>query len=135
MTEYQRDECKPSRPMPIMVLAGTADTEQSFGGGPGLQGRLLSVPETMDFWRTLHGCTRRAARTLPRRNAADRTEVMLVEWSGCQAPVRLYRIVGGGHQVPSFSASSEDASTRFGLRNRDIETADEIWNFVKNSSR
>jgi polyhydroxybutyrate depolymerase len=138
MTDHQREDCRPARPVPIMVIAGTADRMQAFGGGQGLQGRLLSIPETMDFWRSLHGCTRRDARLLPHRDPADQTKAMLVEWSGCTtgASPRLYRIEGGGHQLPSLSGTGNPMSEqRFGLRNRDLETADEVWAFFKNLTR
>ncbi|HLH88123.1 MAG TPA: hypothetical protein VKX28_06670 [Xanthobacteraceae bacterium] len=138
MTEYQREDCHPVRPMPITVLAGTADPAQSFGGAQGLVGRLLSVPETMDYWRSLHACTGRTARPLPHRDAADKTRITLIEWNGCHAGgrVRLFRVEGGGHQIPSFATDSgEEGVKRFGLRNRDIETADELWAFFKDISR
>jgi len=49
---------------------------------------------------------------------------------------RRWALDGGGHQLPSRTAtSSEEGIRRFGLRNRDIETADEIWAFVKDISR
>jgi polyhydroxybutyrate depolymerase len=126
MTEYQRVDCRPSRPVPIMVIAGTADRMQAFDGAQGSQGRLLSVPDTMDFWRQQHGCTGRAGQLLPHRNADDATRVLLVEWSSCRtgASPRLYRIEGGGHQIPSIIAGASQNP-----RNRDIETADEIWAF------
>ncbi len=117
-----------------MVLAGTADPAQAFNGAQGLHGRLLSVPDTMTYWIRVHGCGARNPRPLPRRHAEDRTQVTFVEWSGCEGRVRLFRIEGGGHQVPSLTADREDASARFGLRNRDIETADELWAFFKNWS-
>jgi len=134
MTEYQREDCRPARAIPIMVLAGTADPAQAFNGAQGLHGRLLSVPDTMTYWIRVHGCGARNPRPLPRRHAEDRTQVTFVEWSGCEGRVRLFRIEGGGHQVPSLTADREDASARFGLRNRDIETADELWAFFKNWS-
>ena len=138
MTDHQRDDCQPARPVPIMVIAGTSDRLQSFGGWQGPNGRLLSVPETMDFWRSLHGCTRRDGRRLPHRNPDDRTQVMLVEWSGCRTEInpRLYRVEGGGHQIPSINGTNNPMSEeKFGLRNRDIETADEVWTFFKNFPR
>jgi polyhydroxybutyrate depolymerase len=136
MTEFQREDCHPSRLLPIMVVAGTADPVQAFGGGNGLQGRLLSVPDTMNFWRLLHGCTGRTARALPHRDAADTTQVTLVEWSGCHdGAVLLYRVAGGGHQPPSLAPGNAEAATHFGPRNRDIETADEIWKFFTDASR
>ena len=138
MTEYQREDCKPVRVMPIMVVAGTADNSQSFGGGQGLVGHLLSVPETMSYWSRLHDCTGRTTHALPHRNADDQTRVTLIDWTGCHAggQVRLYRVEGGGHQIPSFATdSSEEGVKRFGLRNRDIETADEIWTFFRGGAK
>jgi polyhydroxybutyrate depolymerase len=138
MTEPQREDCKPARPVPIMVLAGTADRFQSFDGARGQQGRLLSVPETMNFWRQLHGCGRPEGRPLPHRNADDPTRVILVEWSDCKsgARIRSYRVVGGGHQLPSTEGAGNPMSEeRFGPRNRDIETADEIWSYFKDYRR
>jgi polyhydroxybutyrate depolymerase len=128
MTDYQLQDCRPTRPVPIMVVAGTADRSQSFGGAQGPLGRLMSVPDTMNFWRTQHGCTGRSGRLLPHHNSDDPTRVLLVEWSGCRtgaAPL-LYRVEGGGHQIPSITVGPNQD-----LRNRDIETADEIWAFFK----
>jgi polyhydroxybutyrate depolymerase len=49
MTEPQREDCRPSRPVPIMALAGTGDWTQAYDGWFAEMGRLLSVPETMEF--------------------------------------------------------------------------------------
>jgi polyhydroxybutyrate depolymerase len=138
MTDHQREDCRSARPVPIMVIAGTADDRQPFGGSQGPNGRLLSVPDTMNFWRTQHGCTKREGRRLPHRDPEDPTQVVLVEWSNCAsgAPPRLYRIEGGGHQTPSLTGANNPMSEqRFGLRNRDIETSKEVWAFFKNISR
>jgi polyhydroxybutyrate depolymerase len=136
MTDHQREDCKPARPVPIMVIAGTSDQMQSFTGAQLDKGRLLSVPETLDFWRTRYGCTGRDVRSLPHRDPADRTQVTLLEWKGCAAKLRLYRIEGGGHQIPSIGgANNPMREERFGLRNRDIETADEVWAFFTSVPR
>ena len=92
----------------------------------------------MNYWRSLHACIGRTVRALPHRDAADRTQVTLIEWTGCRegGRVLLYRVEGGGHQIPSFaSEGSEEGAKRLGLRNRDIETADEIWTFFKDIAR
>ena len=138
MTEFQVEDCRPSRPVPVMAIAGTDDRVQSFRGAKGLQGRLLSVPETMNFWRMQHGCTGRTGRPLPHRDADDPTRVILIEWATCRSGTspRIYRIVGGGHQIPSIAArASPESERRFGLRNRDIETANEVWAFFEKYSR
>jgi polyhydroxybutyrate depolymerase len=133
MTEHQRADCKPARPMPILVIAGTNDTEMAFQGAPGLQGRLLSVADTMEFWRSRHGCVRSHTQRLPHRDPRDTTQLTLLEWSGCRsnAKLRLYRVEGGGHQIPSLAPAARPTSReRFGPRNRDIETAEEVWAFL-----
>jgi polyhydroxybutyrate depolymerase len=138
MTEPQREDCRPSRPVPIMALAGTGDWTQAYDGWFAEMGRLLSVPETMEFWRAVHGCTQQDRRMLPHRDDRDRTRVVLVEWSDCKsgARLRLYRINGGGHQLPSLTVIADAQSEqRWGLRNRDLETAEEVWRYVKDYAR
>jgi polyhydroxybutyrate depolymerase len=138
MTEAQREDCRPARPVPIMALAGTNDWAQSYDGWLTEMGRLLSVPETMEFWRALHGCGQQDRWMLPHRDDRDRTRVVLIEWSGCKsgARLRLYRINGGGHQIPSLTAIADAQSEqRWGLRSRDVETAEEVWTYVKGYAR
>ena len=134
MTDLQREDCRPARPVPMMALAGTNDGVQSYDGWLGSLGRLLSVPETMEFWRSLHGCTQQERDLLPHRDNRDRTRVLLVEWSNCKsgARLRLYRVNSGGHQIPSLTAiASPESEQRWGWRSRDVETAEEVWAYVK----
>jgi polyhydroxybutyrate depolymerase len=138
MTQPQRDDCRPVPPVPVMVLAGTNDGTQPYDGWLFPTGRLLSVPETMEYWRVLHGCSQQDRKLLPHRDREDRTRVVLVEWSNCNAGVRLrlYRVNGGGHQLPSLGAIADiQSEQRWGLRNRDIETAEEVWTYVKGYRR
>jgi polyhydroxybutyrate depolymerase len=117
MTEYQREDCSPARPVPIMAIAGTNDPMQAYDGWLLANGRLLSVPETMEFWRSLLGCTKQDGKLLPHRDNGDRTRVVLIEWSSCRsgAHLRLYRVNGGGHQLPSLTGTNNPMSEqRFG---------------------
>jgi polyhydroxybutyrate depolymerase len=135
MTEYQREDCRPVRPVPILVLAGTRD---SAFGNQGRTGRLLSISETMGFWRTLHGCTRRTPVALPHRDETDATRVEVVTWTGCASgkQIVLYRVIGGGHQLPSLVQHPSPLSVeKFGRRNRDFETAEAVWAFFKGDGR
>ena len=85
---------------------------------------FLSVAETMEFWRLQHGCSGQKATLLPHRLAADPTRVELVEWIGCRTDnvVWLYRVAGGGHQVPSSpqcpraGCAKRDGKTRISRR-------------------
>jgi polyhydroxybutyrate depolymerase len=133
MNDRQRDGCKPSRAVPILVVAGTNDPIQLYDGWLSDVRRLLSVPETMEFWRQQHGCTGQTRKLLPHRNQADTTRIALWEWTGCRTPsaVKLYRVGGGGHQVPSFTPAPPEWERQAGPRNQDIETIDEFWSFAR----
>ncbi|MBV8849179.1 MAG: alpha/beta hydrolase fold domain-containing protein [Methylobacteriaceae bacterium] len=102
--------CHPSRAVPLMAVAGTDDTWQNYDGFLNKDSRLLSVPETMEFWRRQHRCTGMDWKILPHRMAEDGTRIMLTTWTGCAAEgaVRLYRVNGGGHQVPTFAAGNPE---------------------------
>jgi polyhydroxybutyrate depolymerase len=92
----------------------------------------------MEFWREQHGCTRQDGKLLPHHGDRDRTRIALVEWSNCKsgARLRLYRVNGGGHQLPSLTAIADAQSVqRWGLRSRDMETAEEVWAYAKDYAR
>ena len=133
MTSTQIAACNPKRAIPLMAVAGRNDFYQPYDGVVGKDYRLLSVPETMEFWRVRHGCTGQELRMLPHRLSEDRTRIMLSEWTGCtiEGAVKLYGVNGGGHQVPSFAPGNPDWIKQAGPLNHDIETAEEFWAFAK----
>ena len=60
------------------------------------------------------------------------------DWISCRssAQLRFYRIEGGGHRVPSIAVTDTPMTAqRFGRRKRDIEAAEEIWNFARRYTR
>jgi polyhydroxybutyrate depolymerase len=136
MTDHQREDCHPARRIPIMTIAGTNDEAEWYDGQVTSAGRLLSVPETMEFWRQHNGCSEETATSLPHRDATDPTNIRLMEWTHCKdhARLRLYRINQGGHQLPSFVPCDENETRKYGARNRDIETAEEFWTFARATS-
>jgi polyhydroxybutyrate depolymerase len=136
MTDAQIAECDPARAVPLMVVAGTSDRFQPYDGFLGKEMRLLSVPETMEFWRVRHRCTGQEQKMLPHRLSEDTTRIWLSEWTGCaiEGAVRLYRVNGGGHQVPSFAPGEPDWIKQAGPENHDIETAEEFWAFARKFS-
>jgi polyhydroxybutyrate depolymerase len=136
MTEFQIGDCRPGHPMPIMMVNGTSDDTLPYDGFLSEDYRLLSVPETLEYWRQIDGCTGEDAKPLPRLNDHDRTRASLFNWTGCSAGtgVRFYRIENGGHRWPRLVESGNDdpiKGVRFGGRNGDIETAVEMWDFFK----
>jgi polyhydroxybutyrate depolymerase len=137
MTDHQIEDCHPGRPMPLMLIAGTNDNAQVYDGWIYAAGRQESVAETLEYWRVLDGCTGQEGSLLPRRNASDRTRVAVIKWTGCRrdTEVLLYKVIGGGHQLPSLAGTPNPMNEqKFGLRNHDIESAEEVWSFVKRFS-
>lgn len=136
MTDDQLADCAPPTqaptptPTPILALAGTDDRVQAWDGWLADGFRLLSLPETLDFWRRRHGCTGQAATVLPHRERGDPTRVRRIDWTGCApgAALRLFRVEGGGHTLPSPAPRPRPGAWE-GARNRDLDAAEEIWRF------
>lgn len=134
MTEGQLKSCKPTRPIAVMAINGTMDDNIFYDGWLRGGKRQASVPEVMDFWRKFNGCGDQKGDVVTRRvgNDQDRTNVWRINWLGCrpEAPVRLYRVNGGGHRIPSFEPDTDDARRQFGRRNGDISGVQEFWSFA-----
>lgn len=136
INEAQVEDCKPGHALPVMMVNGTSDDVQRYDGYIRPFGRLLSVPETTEYWRRVDGCTGENSTPLPHLNPHDLTRASVVQWSGCQADtaVQLYRIENGGHCWPRFAVPGNNDTVdgpRFGGCSTDIETPVEVWNFFK----
>jgi len=140
MIERQAEQCHPARNVPLLVIAGSDDWIMAYDGWIRPDFRLMSVPETLEFWRKRRGCTGEVIAAAPRQpDVRDPTRAVLVSWTGCAdpSPQRYWRIQGGGHTVPSFAPLSDDERTpsRFGRRSQQIETAEELWRFFAAASK
>ena len=132
MTGAQLASCRPTRLTPLLALAGTDDQTQPYEGWlyPDVGIRTASMPETMEFWRRLHGCNGQQAEALPHRADTGRTRTALISWTGCTqgGAVQLLRISGGGHQLPTL-ATDPNPPRPGNARSHDFETAEEVWRF------
>ena len=140
MTNLQIEDCKPDGTIPLMVLGGTADRSMPYGGAKLRSGSLVSMGDTIGYWRQVNKCDRFQVRPVPHRDSDDPTRVTLMHWARCADGVEIvsYRIEGGGHRAPSLAAASEaerEWELKAGARNRDIETAEEVWSFFRRFSR
>jgi len=97
--------CRPKKPLPIVMLNGTADPLVPYGGGgvgfAGRRGSVWSAERTAAFLAEVNGCGGPATRLLATGAPGEATKVVRLDWSSCSSgsPVSLYRIEGGGHQV------------------------------------
>lgn len=128
-----REECHPSRPVPILFIHGTADSVITYNGFWTPMGATLSAPDSAAFFAKLNGCGGVSKRALPDLDPLDGTSVTERTWQGCQdgATVTLLSIEGGGHQSPARVETRPDLATPFlGLRNHDIDAGEEVWRFM-----
>jgi polyhydroxybutyrate depolymerase len=88
--------CKPTEPISVMEVHGTADTAIPYNGTP----RSLSMPQMIAKWREIDACTQQSQVTNVQR-AKDEI------WPTCKAKtaVELVTVNGGGHgwqKSPTF---------------------------------
>ncbi|MBB4395893.1 PHB depolymerase family esterase [Bradyrhizobium sp. ERR14] len=139
LTDEAAVTCHPSRPLPMLLMNGTADQLVPYEGGRGSSyfaaDGFWSTEETLAFWRNLNGCeTDDASVTdLPDKAPADQSTVTRIS-SRCPRghDVVLYRINHGGHRMPGFSPDARFPRVAAGLlgpQNGDIDGAETIWAF------
>jgi polyhydroxybutyrate depolymerase len=136
MVERQAEQCRPSRLVPLIVVAGTEDWTQPYDGGIQPGHRLLSIPETLEIWRRRRGCLNDERTFIPRHADDDATRAVRVDWLDCAdpAPMRFLRIEGGGHTLPSYAPLTDREKPGHGQRSRTVEAAEELWRFFRSST-
>jgi polyhydroxybutyrate depolymerase len=126
--------CKPSRPLPLLMIVGTADPSVPFAGGKANLSDskidVLSADATLAIFAKAAGCgDGRTTTTLPDRDTRDGTRAYLDKLNGCKVPVEVLRVEGGGHSVPGHWGGVGSESARGGPHNNDFESARLIWDF------
>jgi len=141
LTNESARVCRSSRPVPLLMMNGTADPLVPYQGGRGTStfavGGFWSTAKTLEFWRRANGCEARDAATtdLEDLDRADQSTVTRID-SRCPAgrDVVLYRVDGGGHRMPGGVSDAHFkrlADNILGPQNRDIDGAETIWAFFK----
>jgi polyhydroxybutyrate depolymerase len=117
-------DCRPTRPVPVLVIHGLADRNLPFDGGPGAGAvavhEVRSVGLAIDFWRRHDAC--REAPASERSGTVTRTR-----YAGCVdgTEVELIAIDGGGHSWPS----GERLARFLDPPSAALDATDEIWRF------
>lgn len=141
LTDDMANAIHPSRPVPLLMINGTADPLIPYEGGRGTSrfavAGFWSTEKTFDFWRRINGCgTREVAMVdLEHRDPKDPTSVTQIS-SRCPPgrDVVLYRINKGGHRMPSALPDARFpriVNALLGPQNRDIDGAETIWGFFR----
>lgn len=112
---FRAEECKPSRPVPVMAFHGTADNLLPYDGRPPL---MLPIREWAADWASRNGCNPTPKVTYQKGQVNGET------WSSCRenADVVLFTINGGGHSWPG---SDMPAS----ITTKEINATDAMWDF------
>ncbi len=128
---------KPVRPIPVLIMNGTADPMMPWNGGPvrvlGKEyGEVLSTAATVKYWVQAAGLTGPPeTRRLDDRSSDDRSFVEIEAYRRPQdaLEVVLYRVVGGGHNLPG--GQTPDRPLLLGPKNMDINAMEEVWAFFQ----
>ena len=127
----------PNIPIPIMMTFGTADPAMPVNGGCVAniggncnRGTVISQQNTLAFWLVLNGLSgTNPVQTTINVNSTDQGVAEKNFYAGPH-PVIHFKLHGAGHPVPSKTVNT-DYSPSSGYQNRDIEFADETWNFFE----
>jgi polyhydroxybutyrate depolymerase len=125
--------CKPSHPIPLMMIAGTADPVVPVSGGkaslPHSKTELLPIDATLDLFGKAAGCTGGMTTTnFPDKDLHDGTRAYLDKLNNCKVPVEAVRIEGGGHAPPGLSS---EGGPGHGLAKDDVNSAKFVWDFFR----
>jgi polyhydroxybutyrate depolymerase len=140
-TDEVASACQPSRPVPMLMMNGTADPLIPYEGGRGTSRYAVdgfwSAEKTIAFWRKVNGCAEgdAASNDLSDKDTNDQSTVTLIS-SRCPAgrDAVLYRVNDGGHRMPGSFPDSRFirlVNFIFGPQNHDIDGAETIWAFFK----
>ncbi len=128
---------RPADSPAVLIMNGTADPMMPWNGGPvrvlGQEyGEVLSTNETVLFWtRAAQLPSKPKTEKIEDRNKRDGSTVEVDTFSAAGNPreVILYRIVGGGHQLPG--GNTPDRPQLLGPKNMDIHGSEEAWAFFR----
>ncbi len=141
MPENLVTQCAPARPIPLMMINGTDDPLVPWEGGyvhifRKKLGKIISVPQTIDFWVARNGCSPSPQISMePDTAPEDNTRVQKSAYGQCTegADVVLYEIKGGGHTWPGGYQYLPEFL--IGKTNRDLDASRAIWDFFKRYRR
>jgi len=117
-------ECRPTTPVAVLVIHGTADRNLPFDGGPGARAlavhEVRSVAAAIAFWRKHNRCAEAPA-------TEQRGGVTRMRYPGCRegSDVELVAIAGGGHSWPG----GERMARFLDPPSTAIDASAEIWRF------
>ena len=106
-----------------------------MGREKGGRGTTASTADSVAYWLTVNGITAKPQITeFPDRVTKDHSTVVRYRYANAanEPAVVLYEVRGGGHTEPSLTEHYRWLYKRIvGPQNKDIEMADEVWQFFQ----
>ena len=138
MPEALAASCKPSKPVPFVLLAGTANPYLPYAGGTAnlrdFKGVIASVDATLAPFKAAANCGDIAkSAAIPDRDPKDGSRVFVETFKDCKAPVELIRVEGGGHTIPGRWRGPTDRGIAPGIHNNDVDASRLIWDFFRSA--
>ncbi|MCX6257176.1 MAG: T9SS type A sorting domain-containing protein [Bacteroidia bacterium] len=123
------DQCNPVRPVPVMIVHGTADPVIPESGGYFDQSiLLLSTDSVVNLWKQLNGgCPQDSQITFfPQLGLSPSTSVVRYIYGLCNdhSEILWYSVIGGGHDWCGVQSNGSDPGV-----NLDIDVGVEGWKF------
>ncbi|MGB3208974.1 MAG: PHB depolymerase family esterase [Crinalium sp.] len=112
-----KQSCNSKRAISMLMINGTNDDKVPWAGAKLFGYSILSVPDSIKFWRQHNGCTgKEVKKSLNKR-------VDISRYPNCRdgAEVELVTLKGAGHIFPRGGGGSSQL----------INASEEIWNFFK----
>jgi polyhydroxybutyrate depolymerase len=130
------ESCQPPKPIPLMVINGTANPIMPYAGGKTTLGdskiEVVSTDATLAAFAKADGCgDGRTTLALPDKDPRDGTRSYLDKLNGCKAPIELIRIEGGGHTIPGRFSAGTTRGQPVGAHTHDFDAAHVIWDFFR----
>jgi polyhydroxybutyrate depolymerase len=125
--------CKPSRPIPLMMIAIATDTVVPFHGDeaslPHGKTELRSIDATLGLFGKAAGCAGGMTTTIfPAKDLHDGTRAYLDKLNNCKVPVEAVRIEAGSHPLAGLSS---EGGPGHGLASGDVNSAKLVWDFFR----
>jgi polyhydroxybutyrate depolymerase len=128
-------DCRPARPISVLIMNGTEDPLMPYQGGEITFGRVklgkvLSAAETAKFWAARNGLAGPPETSLePDKDPQDGTRVRRERYpaGANKAEVVFYTIEGGGHTIPGGLQYLPERL--IGRTSRDLDAGEVIINF------
>ena len=135
MSKSLEGKCRPGRPIPFLLINGTADTLIPYEGGRILianrTAEVLSTEATLAAFAEAAGCgAGRSSELVAHRDTADPTRTFIERATGCKAPVELIKVEGGGHRVPGRLGGG-GGNANAGARSNDIDAGKAVVEFIR----